>query len=274
MQSHPGRKLGRLQFGELLAKSWGKSATAGSGFRATGIFPWNSDSVPDHAYTVSDRIVNHGTREDQRTLTQVTNSQQSNFQERNGEATQEVRRPIIMIDDSMPSCSHADTEPRCTTPAEGTSVPDLTPGKLLDQINPTPKLVVSARKRAKTVATLLTSPDHIATVKERSAKKAKKTKMDTLKTKIQKQTVGKKRKRSPSPSSDEEEDIEVQYEEESDALSEVDESECVGCGESYNNTRKKEDWLQCIICQNWFHENCSSYLNTCQNCGKTAFRKK
>lgn len=88
----------------------------------------------------------------------------------------------------------------------------------------------------------------------------------------EKKTV-QKRKRSPSPSSDEE-NIEVQYEEESDTLSEVDETECAGCGESYNNTRKKEDWLECIICGKWFHENCSSYMNTCQNCGKTAFKKK
>lgn len=135
MQSHPGRKLGQLQFGELLTKSWGKSATAGnatSGFRATGIFPWNPDSVPDHAYTVSDRIINNETREGQGTPTQVTNIQHSTSQVNNAEAIQEVRRPINMMDDAVPSCSHAHTEPRCTTPVEGTSVPDLTPGKLLD----------------------------------------------------------------------------------------------------------------------------------------------
>ncbi|KAK0161745.1 hypothetical protein PV327_008163 [Microctonus hyperodae] len=62
---------------------------------------------------------------------------------------------------------------------------------------------------------------------------------------------------------DDEEDIEIQYEEESDTLPEVDDTECAGCRESYNNTRKKEDWLQCIICQKWFHENCSHYINTC-----------
>lgn len=181
-----------------------------------------------------------------------------------------------MMDDAVPSCSHAHTEPRCTTPVEGTSVPDLTPGKLLDQINPTPKLVVSAKKRAKSVATLLTSREHIATVKNRTAKKTKQTKKNTPEKKIpKKKTIVRKRKRSPSPSSDEEEEnIDIQYEEESDNLSEVDETECTGCGESYNSTRKKEDWLQCIICQMWFHENCSSFSNTCQNCGKTAFKKK
>lgn len=276
MQSHPGRKLGRLQFGELLMKSWGKSATAGnamSGFRATGIFPWNPNSVPDHAYTVSDRIANSDTREGQGTVTEVTNSHSFSSQVNNAKVTPEITHSTNSMDDEVPSCSHADPiEPRCTTPVNEKSIPDLTPEKLLEQINPTPKLVVSAKKRARAVATLLTSPEHIATVKERHEKKNKQTK-NTTKKQIPKKKI-QKRKRSPSPSSDEEQNIEVPYEEESDTLSEVDNTECAGCGESYNNTRKKEDWLQCIICQKWFHENCSSYVNTCQNCGKTAFKKK
>lgn len=150
MQSHPGRKPTRLQFGELLTKSWGKLATAGNamaGFRATGIFPWNPDSIPDHAYTVSDQIVTNVPREGQGTSIQVTNGQNSNSEVKNAEVAQEVRHPIIhTMDDAIPSCSYANTEPsRCTTPVKETSTPDLTPGKFLDQINPTLKLVVSAK---------------------------------------------------------------------------------------------------------------------------------
>ncbi|XP_044761182.1 tigger transposable element-derived protein 6-like [Coccinella septempunctata] len=260
MQNHPGRKLGRPQFGELLTKSWGKSASAGnamSGFRATGIFPWNPDAIPDYAYTVSDQMVDCENREGQ-VQTQ---------------ATEESRLPINLMEDAIPSCSHDNIEPRSSTPAEGISIPDLTPGKLLTRINPTPALVASARKRAKTVATALTSPEHIASVKDRSTKKKVKELKEIRQKKFRKKNILQKRQRALSTSSDEE-NIEVPYEEESDALSEVDETECVGCGESYNKTRKQEDWLKCIICQKWFHENCSSFLNTCQNCGKTAFRKK
>ncbi|KAF2889970.1 hypothetical protein ILUMI_16203 [Ignelater luminosus] len=53
-------------------------------------------------------------------------------------------------------------------------------------------------------------------------------------------SVGKRKRRS-SPNSDEEEDIEVQYEEESDIPSVIDETECTGCRESYNSTRKGND---------------------------------
>lgn len=281
MQNKPGRKLGRLQFGELLTKSWGKSATVGnalSGFAATGIFPWNPDSIPAHAFTVSDQIVNTQATEDQRTLTQETNIEHTNSQANSAEATKEVNTQPInsqitnALMDVTPSCSYANTEPRCTTPMEGTSVPDLTPGKLLDQINPTPRLVVSAKKRAKSIATLLTSPENIAIAKNKAAKKTK-TKKNMPQKKISEKTIVRKRKHLPLPSSDEE-DVEVEYEEESDTVSVIDDTECTGCGESYSSTRKKEDWLQCIICQMWFHENCSSFISTCQNCGKTAFKKK
>ncbi|KAF2905587.1 hypothetical protein ILUMI_00586 [Ignelater luminosus] len=56
-----------------------------------------------------------------------------------------------------------------------------------------------------------------------------------------KKTIVGKRKRRSSPNSDEEEDIEVQYEEESDIPSVIDETECTGCRESYNSTRKGND---------------------------------
>lgn len=168
--------------------------------------------------------------------------------------------------DKTPSCN---TEARCTTPMASTSVIDLTSGKLLNQINPTPKLVPSAKKRAKSIATLLTSPEHIATVKERIAKKCKQTKT------IHGKKYTRKRRRSSLTSSDEDnDDVEVQYDENSDTLEDIDETECTGCGEIYNSTKKKEDWLQGVICKRWFHENCSSLINTCQDCGKTEFKKK
>lgn len=77
-------------------------------------------------------------------------------------------------------------------------------------------------------------------MKERHEKKSKQTK-NTTKCKFQKKNFKiQKRKRSPSPSSGEEQDIEVPYEEESDTLSEVDNTECAGCRESYNPRKKKD----------------------------------
>lgn len=51
--AHPGRKITRYQFGNLLKMAWTRSATmstGANGFMASGIFPFNPHVVPDHAY--------------------------------------------------------------------------------------------------------------------------------------------------------------------------------------------------------------------------------
>ena len=50
---NPSKKIGRLQFGQLLAESWAKAAIATnamSGFRASGIFSFSSEAIPDYAF--------------------------------------------------------------------------------------------------------------------------------------------------------------------------------------------------------------------------------
>jgi hypothetical protein len=51
--SNEQRKITRLQFGQLLSKAKGRSATTGngvSGFRATGIHPFDPSAIPEHAF--------------------------------------------------------------------------------------------------------------------------------------------------------------------------------------------------------------------------------
>lgn len=45
------------------------------------------------------------------------------------------------------------------------------------------------------------------------------------------------------------------------------ENSCVGCGESYYTTSSTEDWIQCLTCRFWMHEDCTSFENYCQKCG-------
>ncbi|KAJ8976639.1 hypothetical protein NQ317_011147 [Molorchus minor] len=61
MSSNENRKIGRLHLGHLIGKAWEKAATVKngvSGFRATGIFPFNRNAVPDHFYQISDNSIN------------------------------------------------------------------------------------------------------------------------------------------------------------------------------------------------------------------------
>lgn len=57
ISSHKERKIGHLQFGALLSDAWFKAANVGngvSGFQACGIFPFDPNKVPDHAFSISD----------------------------------------------------------------------------------------------------------------------------------------------------------------------------------------------------------------------------
>ena len=42
----------------------------------------------------------------------------------------------------------------------------------------------------------------------------------------------------------------------SDTPEKWEENDCVGCGENYNDTKNRDDWVQCIICTRWLHESC------------------
>jgi hypothetical protein len=56
MMSNEQRKIPRLQFGQLLSKAWGRSATTSngvSGFRTTGIHPFDPSVIPIHALSMS-----------------------------------------------------------------------------------------------------------------------------------------------------------------------------------------------------------------------------
>lgn len=53
LNQNPGRRITRLSFGALLNKAWGKAASAEnaiSGFRATGVYPFNPEAVLDYAF--------------------------------------------------------------------------------------------------------------------------------------------------------------------------------------------------------------------------------
>lgn len=45
------------------------------------------------------------------------------------------------------------------------------------------------------------------------------------------------------------------------------ENNCVGCGENYFTTSSTEDWIQCVTCRLWVHEDCTCFENYCQKCG-------
>ena len=150
---------------------------------------------------------------------------------------------------------------------------NITPGKMLDLMSPIPKInenVSNVKKRGRALAKLLTSPEHIAIRKTYKTNLNKnKLKETTKKAKMTKKNTQKKlSKKKVVLSSSSESEGELSLKDDSDTPEEWEESDCAGCGENYNVTKKTDDWVRCIICTRWLHESCLRFKNMCDRCGK------
>lgn len=244
MKNNPGRRITRYQFGEILQMCWGKSATpenAIAGFRSTGIYPFNPRAIPDHAFSVADN-----------------NSSQTDNNE------------SFNVSTNMPKADHSQPNSLNMEPVPSTSkqvTQNLSPfTKVISEVSPKPLLTENVRKRAKKVAVLLTSPEHLQEVKAKNINKLQKN--NTSKLKIS------KRKRKEYSSSSEEQLDEPTYSNEDSGDEDFGENECVGCGEDYEKTTKKDDWIRCVRCQFWLHESCTNFIDLCHRCGKLCLKQK
>lgn len=172
LKTHPGRRITRLQFGELLNETWGKSATpenAISGFKATGIYPFNPHVIPDYAFLTSS--ADQTNPEQTAVSSQETQDglDQGSFETSAVESYKEAEEHF----DPQPSTSKTcDIE---------------TPTKLLSDIAPVPNVTITVRKRAKQVAKVLTSPENIE--KRRTCSSQKQRKLGKLPIAVKKSKV-------------------------------------------------------------------------------------
>lgn len=44
--------------------------------------------------------------------------------------------------------------------------------------------------------------------------------------------------------------------------------ECKECFEEYKKTKSTADWIQCVMCKKWLHEDCTMYGDYCNECGR------
>ncbi|XP_030762226.1 uncharacterized protein LOC115887043 [Sitophilus oryzae] len=262
MKTNPSRKITRYQFGKLLGEAWNKSATvqnAISGFKATGILPFNPSIIPDYAY-LSDTL--------------VSNSANQTDGIPNRHAISLTSNPNIAPTLSPVAGCSKDPDynglnpPNCPNEQQAQTTA-ITPGKALNEIAPVinTSAVNTVRKRARQVANVLTSPENIELQKQKKQKAEIKNKSSKERAK-KKRTITKRLKEDYSDDSNSESEIILQDSESGDE--EWDENDCAGCGENYSVTRKKDDWFQCTRCDRWSHEGCMKYSQMCDRCGKTA----
>lgn len=148
--------------------------------------------------------------------------------------------------------------------------PDYTPTQILQELTPIPQKLIETRKRAKQVGTLLTSEEHINARKCAAEKSVKKeNKKESGKKEAKEITVRRINKRKAIRRlSDSSDDIPLRMLENKNKKKKLNEKDnCRGCGENYYKTHLCEDWLQCIVCQFWVHENCTEFEDMCSKCG-------
>lgn len=256
VKANPTRKITRLQFGELLASAWAKSATisnAVAAFKATDIVPFNPEAIPDDAF-LSESLTNP---------IEIPLPEKSST---HGEQSLRESSP-------QPGCSTLLSDSQLET---SVGINDLTPGKMLSLISPIPSTstpVQQARMRSKQIAAILNSEESISNKKSKQEAKRKisnkAAEPQTQKIKILK---GKSKRVSRNLSSESEAGS-ISLHDSSDG-NQSEEEYCRGCNEAYSTTKKKDDWLKCIRCLSWYHETCSDYTELCVPCSKLILRKK
>ncbi|KAH9627856.1 hypothetical protein HF086_001752 [Spodoptera exigua] len=225
------RNLNRQHISKLIGEAWYKSAIPAiglSGFKATGIYPYDPNIVPDYFFSVSDAAVRNNP---------------DNIQ----------NNDLSFPSTSTSSMNHSD---------QVTHAPDClqneTPTKTLQIVSPLPVLRHKTSKRKQNVK-ILTSETHLATRK-----------LFEEKNKSQKKLLAapaKRKKNVAEVSSSSESEEELQLSESSEECSDENENTCVECLESYFYTKKKSDWIQCLQCSGWLHEDCSNFAEKCNKCG-------
>ncbi|KAG8246012.1 hypothetical protein J6590_094394, partial [Homalodisca vitripennis] len=138
VEQNVGWKLTRYQVGPLICSAWNKSTSVGNGtagFKSTGIYPLNRQSIPDHFFSMSDNMISDSS---------VINPPPT-----------ERPRP---------------TQPLQTSPQPSCRDPE-TPSKYLNKISPVPQLKQS--KKPKKGAVLLTTTKKEAKEMRRAGSKTK-----------------------------------------------------------------------------------------------------
>lgn len=227
LRANPGKTLSKAQFGHIFNQAWMKAASAStgiSGFRSTGIFPFDPSQIPDHAF-----------------LPSLIHSSSASMCSEEKE------------DDHSTSNLHTQDQPTCSrfinsltvesTRTEATSMP---PGPTSDTLVTFHDLTQTPQKPSGSSASrrqrnsrkyqqggvVLTSPMYIGALK-------------TKKRLFEQKTRG-KRVLPPGTKRPATTHGHSMYKS----------CYCPICKVEYNDSPDGGDWVQCTQCKTWYHELC------------------
>lgn len=244
MNHHKNRTISRYQAGYLIGNAWEKAASVGNGaseFRASGIYPFNPQAIPDHFFSISDSAAVEAHQSTALPSETMTLCPESDL-EPAVQTTSNIPNLELVIpttSNTSNTCNHSENETHTSS-----CFNNPTPTKLLQEISPVPKIPALIFSKRRQKAEILTSPCSIE--KKKNAKSPK----------TQPEKKASKRKIEPAENP----------------------NVCAECWENYFSTKKREDWIQCTKCSKWLHENCTRYKtpesSLCTDCGRDEERKK
>ncbi|KAF5289441.1 hypothetical protein FQR65_LT11814 [Abscondita terminalis] len=169
--------------------------------------------------------------------------------------------------DSSPQLGPSGLQQVTKTPEKQVFTSDITPGKVLDAVSPVPVVTPTMKKARRQISGVLSSHDcrkkHARTKKVPATSQQKKVpatpQLKKVATTRNKQSE--KNKKIIESSSESKEEHSLDDSEDCEDLEDF-ENECVGCSEDYRKTKKKEDWIQCVICKRWLHEKAGKSVAT------------
>lgn len=257
-KQHPGRIINQYDIAKLFTGAYLKGATpanAISGFRASGIYPFNSHIIGDEHYAPSEvyqanaeNLMSSETnvnlrREDEQNITAEEPNVPiaSNNQEQLLEANFSQNMPIRNVPDSC-----EDTTINAGTENLDDFLPqNITVSNILQEIRPIPvevkKRNISRRKQQKSEI-LTSTPIKMALKEKHDAAAAKK--KGLFDTPGPSNIKIRKTRAKGCPKKNKENKDSHFY--------------CTVCKEQYIHP-PIEDWIQCDVCREWTHEACSSY---------------
>lgn len=278
LSHHPGRVIGQTEIAQLVNEAFQKAASlsnAVSGFKISGIWPIDRDIFSDEdfaAASVTDLIPASNTEgteaagcldmqyakelEQQSSLLCLTAPTSIESRETSSSLSQEIDTSLLKSMTEVTMIIPPEISPP-TYSAPSTSRAQLP----LSIIQPLPKATLQNRRRKGKKSIIATESPYkleLEQKKKEEEKLAKKKVRLDLKQKLTaKKTAIKKNKTKKAENvRDDNENDENEY-------------FCPLCGEKYIYP-PNEDWIKCTSCENWWHEQCTSFENisnfVCDNC--------
>ncbi|KAK9754940.1 hypothetical protein QE152_g904 [Popillia japonica] len=253
--------LERLLQLEVCDNAWNLATTVGngtSGFRACGIFPYDPQKIPEHAFKIASasEVLQNNTVRAEGIEENLVADTTLNRNDNASETTESMMSSTDVDLNQLPSTPISCTSHQGVIHPSCSANNSFTPFDNIVSVPTVKKPRVTKRKQH---AHELTSFENREKVRKKKTIKEKLTaNKNKQKSICKKPNVTKRRKLLKSSSESSEAEEKVTYQDSSSDMSQQDYEYCAACsGYYYAKNGPKCDWIISKCCKKWTHEDCA-----------------